>query len=95
MSGPSGIKVPHGLDDPPRFLLWSMDLVFIAFTVLFIGALLEMTILGAVCGVVCAFIWHRLTAARGRHYGLALSYWHLNLSPLRRLWPSCCRKFSG
>lgn len=95
MAGPAGIRVPHGLDDPPRFLLWSADLVFIALVVLFIGALLERTVAGAAAGPVCAFFWHRLTAARGKHCGLALSYWHLNLSPVRRLWPSSCRRFIG
>lgn len=95
MAGPAGIRVPQGLDDPPRFLIWSADLVFVALTVLFIGALLECTVLGALTGLVCAFVWHRITAARGRHYGLALAYWHLNISPVRRLWPSSCRRFIG
>ena len=95
MSAPQGITVPHGLDDPPRFLLWSADVVFVALTVLFMFALVGATVGGVISGILSGFAWQRLVSARGRHYGIALCMWHLNLSPFKRIWPSFYRRFIG
>jgi type IV conjugative transfer system protein TraL len=89
------ISVAHGLDDPARFLVFDFNLVLIACTVTFIGALLKHPLIGAVMGVAAAVAWHRVLMVHGRGIALALAYWHLDLVQLRSVPPSHKRFLLG
>ncbi|MFR4149386.1 MAG: type IV conjugative transfer system protein TraL [Sutterella wadsworthensis] len=41
MAAPEGVRVPTGLDDPPRFLFFDADLVAVVLTVTYLGAVLD------------------------------------------------------
>ena len=93
--GPSGTRVPNGLDDLPRFLLWSVDVGLVTIVVAFCGALVNQTLVGALLGVAAGWGWHRLSHAHGHGVGTALLYWHVGLVSFRRTPPSARRSLIG
>ena len=91
----TGTKLIYDLDEPPRFLLVPFDVFLVFVTVLFGGALMGRLAVGCVLGIVAGWGWHQISARRGRHFGLALTYWYLGFSPLKRTPESAKRHFTG
>ena len=91
----SGTKAIYGLDEPPRFLLVPFDVFLVFVTVLFAGALMGRAGIGCALGTVAGWGWHQVSARRGRHFGLALSYWYLGFVPVKRTPASFKRRFIG
>ena len=95
MAAPEGVRVPTGLDDPPRFLFFDADLVAVVLTVTYLGAVRlpahdrRRQFLGA----LSAYGWHKVSGLHGRGYGAALAYWHLGASSFGRTPPSSARHF--
>lgn len=90
-----GCRVASGLDDPPRFLLWSADLVCIVLVFVFCGALVNYMMSGTVLGFLAAFAWHRLSATEGQGFALAVVYWTTGLATFVRTPKSHLRHFVG
>lgn len=90
-----GTRIVSGLDDSPRFLLIPFDVFIVWITVLFAGALVGKLTAGCVLGTVTAWGWHRLSARRGRHFALALTYWYAGISTMKRTPESAARRFTG
>lgn len=93
MSAPEGVRVPAGLDDPPRFLLFDADLVAVALVATYLGAMFNHIGLGTLLGAVSAYAWHKVLGLHGRGYGAALAYWHLGASSFMRTPPSAGRHY--
>lgn len=93
MSAPEGVRVPAGLDDPPRFLFFDADIVAVALTATYLGAMFGQAKVGLLLGAVSAYAWHKVLGLHGRGYGAALAYWHLGASSFRRTPPSAGRHF--
>ena len=66
MTAPEGVRVPTGLDDPPRFLLVDAELVVVALTVTYMGAMLDHVATGLLMGALSAYAWHKLSGLHGR-----------------------------
>ena len=92
---PQGCRVPQGLDDPPRFLLWSADLDFIVLVFVFCGAFVNYVTAGSILGFVAAFAWHRLSAVEGRGFAAAILFWPTGLKSFVRTPRSHLRNFVG
>ena len=88
MAAPEGVRVPTGLDDPPRFLFFDADLVAVVLTVTYLGAVLDHIGAGVFLGALSAYGWHKVSGLHGRGYGAALAYWHLGASSFGRTPPS-------
>ena len=93
MAAPEGVRVPTGLDDPPRFLFFDADLVAVVLTVTYLGAVLDHIGAGVFLGALSAYGWHKVSGLHGRGYGAALAYWHLGASSFGRTPPSSARHF--
>ena len=94
MAAPEGVRVPTGLDDPPRFLFFDADLVAVVLTVTYLGAVLDHIGAGVFLGALSAYGWHKVSGLHGRGYGAALAYWHLGASSFGRTTPpSSARHF--
>lgn len=91
----TGTKAIYGLDDPPRFLLLPFDVFLVFVTVLFAGALVGRLSAGCALGLLAGWGWHQIATRRGRHFGLALSYWYVGFSPMRHAPESAKRRFTG
>lgn len=91
MTAPEGVRVPTGLDDPPRFLLVDAELVVVALTVTYMGAMLDHVATGLLMGALSAYAWHKLSGLHGRGFGAALLYWHLGGFSFGRTPPSAMR----
>ncbi len=85
MAAPEGVRVPTGLDDPPRFLFFDADLVAVVLTVTYLGAVLDHIGAGVFLGALSAYGWHKVSGLHGRGYGAALAYWHFMNSLRSRL----------
>lgn len=55
MAAPEGVRVPTGLDDPPRFLFFDADLVAVVLTVTYLGAVLDHSGAGVFLGALSAY----------------------------------------
>lgn len=62
--------VPTHLDDPAKFLFWTMDVAIIGLTFTSIGVLSGYHISGLLVGIFAAFLYQKAKA--GSHPGLAM-----------------------
>ena len=83
MAAPEGVRVPTGLDDPPRFLFFDADLVAVVLTVTYLGAVLDHIGAGVFLGALSAYGWHKVSGLHG----------HLGASSFGRTPPSSARHF--
>lgn len=65
MAAPEGVRVPTGLDDPPRFLFFDADLVAVVLTVTYLGAVLDHIGAGVFLGALSAYGWHKVSGLHG------------------------------
>ncbi|MBS2132348.1 type IV conjugative transfer system protein TraL (plasmid) [Burkholderia thailandensis] len=87
--------VPRRLDDPPKFLFWSVDVATIALVGLILGVLAGYILVGLGMGVALALAWQKFSS--GKHPGMAahVIYWVIGWPEPKKLPPSHLREFNG
>jgi conjugal transfer pilus assembly protein TraL len=90
------LLVPHGLDDPPKFLFWDADVAFIAVVGLVFGFWTQQVLVFSVLGFYAAYKFQKLKSGRHRAFGLHSLYWHLPIRfGMKRTPASAVREFIG
>ncbi len=68
--------IPRHLDDPPRFLFWSIDDAMVMIFPLFVGIILGFVISGVICSVFLYRTWRGVKGSGGVGIVQCLIYWH-------------------
>jgi len=87
--------IPKHLDDPPRFLLWTMDEAIILLAPFMLGILFSHILIGIVIGLCMLFAIKKLKGIEGQNILFNMVYWYLPIYHLKRTPPSCVREFIG
>lgn len=90
--------VPTHLDDPPRWLFWTIDEAAALLAPLVLGILLfNQTLFGFMTGIIAMVLVKKLKGSEGHNYLLRLVYWHLpsQLLNLKDTPPSYIREYLG
>jgi len=87
--------VPRHLDDPPKFLLWSLDEAMVLLVPFIIGVLLSQVVIGMVLGVLSMLMVRRLKSKEGSNILFSLLYWHFPINRFSHTPPSYIRTYIG
>jgi conjugal transfer pilus assembly protein TraL len=90
--------IPKYLDEPPRWLFWTMDEAIVLIAPLLLGLIVfNRLILGFVLGVILMVILKKLKGSRGPHFLLSHFYWYFpfNDKYLKATPPSYIREYLG
>lgn len=91
----TAVPVPRTLDNPPRFLWWDADYVFVFATGLAMGLILSGLFLAVVTASILTWAWSRARSGGGVGRAFALIYWYLPLDAFSRVPASARRHFIG
>lgn len=74
----SKYQIPKHLDDPPRWLFWTIDEAAALLAPFILGILIfNQTLLGFMTGIITMILLKRLKGNEGSNYLLRLVYWYL------------------
>ena len=88
-----GVPVPEGLDDSPRVLFWSIDVLVVSSTILFAFALFDHPLIGVILAAIAGWWFERKLGHLSAL--LTFSHWYLGLAPFKRIPRSYQRYFIG
>jgi conjugal transfer pilus assembly protein TraL len=87
--------IPNALDQPAKFLFWTVDVLLLALVVAGAGFAVRQPYIGLFLAVASAYRYNKFKS--GRHVGLVrhMLYWHVGTPALRGLPPSHIRQLMG
>lgn len=96
MADNSDYWIPRQLDAPPLFFMWEADVAMIYVFWIFMGAILNMFLLGLVMAIIFGRGYARLKEEGGRGLIMKLLYWYTPSDLwLSKKHPSYIREYIG
>ena len=91
------VYIPKHLDDPPRFLFWSIDEAGVLILPIFFGLFFGFLCTGLLFGSALLVLFRKLKQGRGTTFFLSACYWYLPYceSIWRATPPSHIREYFG
>lgn len=74
--GQEKFYIPKHLDDPPRFLLWSMDEAMSAMLPIFLGTMMGLGIIGPILSIISFKSWKKIKGSGGQGLLRSIIYWY-------------------
>lgn len=89
--------IPKFLDEPERFLFWTLDEALALVAPMILGVIVGHTIIGLSIGLVAMLVLRKLKSSGGSKVIKSWLYWHLpsNLIRTKGTPPSYIREYGG
>jgi len=87
--------IPKHLDDPPRFLLWTMDEAIVLMAPFMLGIIFSHVLLALMVGASLLLGMKKIKGNEGPNFLFNVMYWYLPLRHFKRTPPSFIREFVG
>jgi conjugal transfer pilus assembly protein TraL len=77
MTDTDAFYMPKHLDEPERFLFWTIDEALTLIIPIFIGTMFKMFVVGIIISAISFASWRRLKGAGYMHALVYAMYWYL------------------